>query len=135
MGVPPFLVASTINIAMGQRLVRKLCDKCKVERVLTAEELQSLGEIIPDAVNQKPVFFMAGKCDACGGKGYSGRVGVREVLEVNAEIRHLIMNHATAQDIKDAAVRNGMTTMLKDGFLKALRGLTSIEEVLRIIHD
>jgi type IV pilus assembly protein PilB len=138
MGVPPFLVASTINVAMGQRLVRKLCQACRKERVLNTEELASVKEALPDAskyIDDKPqVFYSAVGCNACTA-GYVGRIGVREVLEVNEEIQQLIMNRGNASQIKDAAVKNGMTTMVQDGFMKAMSGITTIEEVLRIIHE
>lgn len=135
MGVPPFLVASTVNIAMGQRLVRKICQKCKQERVLADLELKSLSELDPEILKLGPKFFAGKGCDDCGGTGYEGRISIREVLEVNGEVRKLIMARASAQDIKDAAVRNGMTTMLRDGFQKASEGMTTVEEVLRIIHE
>jgi len=140
MGVPPFLVASTINIAMGQRLVRTLCENCKKERALSETEMKSLLEVIPEAmgiakVAKKLTFFYGEGCDACGKSGYRGRIGIREVLEMNEEIRQLIMNRANARQIKEAAVKNGMMTMIQDGFQKALKGITTIEEVLRIINE
>ncbi|MDO8537152.1 MAG: GspE/PulE family protein [bacterium] len=135
MGVPPFLVASTMNIAIGQRLVRKLCDKCTVKRVLSASEVKSVAEILPDIKGVARTFYEGKGCGACGKTGYQGRIGVREVIEVNEEIRTLVMNRANAGQIKEAAIRGGMTTMLKDGLEKAANGLTSIEEVLRIIHE
>ncbi|MBI4086214.1 MAG: type II/IV secretion system protein [Candidatus Liptonbacteria bacterium] len=136
MGVPPFLVASTVNIAMGQRLVRKLCQKCKKERTLTDKELKSLLEIAPKQTTIKTkVFFSPSGCDACGGTGFESRIGIREVLEVSDEIRQLIVSRASAQDIKVAAVRGGMLTMFADGMQKAAQGLTTIEEILRIIHE
>lgn len=136
MGVPPFLVASTINIAVGQRLVRTLCQKCKVKRTLTADEMKSVGEIIPEVAKEKIKSFYAPKgCAECSGTGYSGRIGVREVLEVNEELRQLIMGRANAGQIKEVALKNGMTTMVKDGMTKVQKGLTSLEEILRIIHE
>ncbi|OGY98068.1 MAG: hypothetical protein A3A43_03100 [Candidatus Liptonbacteria bacterium RIFCSPLOWO2_01_FULL_56_20] len=136
MGVPPFLVASTVNIAMAQRLVRTICEGCKTERVLAKEELKSLGEIIPDVeTTSKTVFYIGQGCAACNQTGYQGRIGVREVLDVNDEIRQLIMNRANAAQIKDTAIKNGMITMIHDGLQKALKGITTIEEVLRIIHE
>ena len=134
MGVPSFLVASTVNIAISQRLVRKLCQNCKVERKLSDEEIKSLGEVLPNADLHKKFFAPKG-CDECGNTGYRGRLGIREVLEVNDEIRKLIMNRASAQDIKAASVRAGMTTMMEDALANAGNGLTSIEEVLRVIHE
>jgi type IV pilus assembly protein PilB len=139
MGVPPFLVASTINVAMGQRLVRRLCEKCKVDRKLTADELKSIKEILPDieAITEKKKgkFFSPKGCPACNGSGYLGRIGVREVLETSHEIQDLIMKRASAADIKRQAMKEGMVTMVQDGFLKAAEGLTTIEEVIRIIHE
>ncbi len=135
MGVPPFLVASTINVAMGQRLVRSICTSCKEERVLSPEEIKSLKELIPELDDEARKFYAGKGCDACNNTGYQGRIGVREVLAVTDDIRKLIMNRASAQDIKDAAIKNGMTTMVKDGLLKAIQGITTIEEVLRIIQE
>ncbi len=135
MGVPPFLVASTVNIAMGQRLVREICQKCKAERVLTDDERASLKELISTLSPDDKVFYIGKGCNACGGTGYVGRIGIREVLEVNKEIQELIMKRASATDIKEAAIRNGMVTMLQDGYQKAKQGVTTLEEVLRIIHE
>ncbi len=135
MGVPPFLVASTVNVAMGQRLVRRLCEKCRKERKLTPSELKSLGELTPRIKEIGDKFWNPGGCAECGDTGYSGRIGIREVLEVTNDIRQLIMARASAQDIKAAAVKGGMTTMLDDGFEKAAKGQTTVEEVLRIIHE
>ena len=133
MGVPPFLVASTVNIAMGQRLVRTICPDCRKERKLSAEEERSLKEILPELPSSK--FYKGEGCANCNHTGYQGRIGVREVLETNDEIRKLIMNRADAREIKNAAVRNGMMTMIQDGVSKAAQGLTTLEEVLRIIHE
>ncbi len=140
MGVPPFLVASTLNVTMGQRLVRSLCDTCKEERKITPEEIASLKEILPDAEKMldgtaRGKFYAVKGCPTCNNTGYVGRIGVREVLEVNDEIRQLVMNRANASEIKAAAMRNGMTSMIQDGLLKALDGKTTIEEVLRIINE
>jgi len=134
MGVPPFLVASTVNIAIGQRLVRKLCQECKVERSLTQEEMASLEELIPN-LDPKTKFYGPTGCAACDNLGYSGRIVIHEVLEVNDDIRKLIMSHGNAQDIKEAAIEHGMTTMVDDAMHKVDAGLTSLEEVLRVVHE
>ena len=134
MGVPSFLVASTVNIAIGQRLVRKLCQSCRVERPFSPEEMNSLRELIPE-VTLDMTFYASRGCDACHGTGYQGRLSVREVLAVTNAIRELIINRASAQDIKAAAVREGMTTMVQDGLLKARQGLTSIEEIVRVVRE
>lgn len=136
MGVQPFLVASTVNIAVGQRLVRQICQSCKKERILTESEIASLAEIFPeDKLVKSKKFYMGKGCDKCNNSGYEGRLGIREVLEVSNDIRQLIMRRANSQEIAAAAVKAGMTTMLIDGIEKAARGLTTIEEVLRIIHE
>ncbi|MEK7212459.1 MAG: GspE/PulE family protein, partial [Patescibacteria group bacterium] len=135
MGVPPFLVASTINIAMGQRLVRMICQGCKKEVMLTSAEVNSLRELIPEVSEKKRVFYSGTGCARCNGTGYQGRIGVREVLAINEGIRELIMSRATATQIKEAAIKDGMTTMIRDGLEKAMNGLTTLAEVLRIIHE
>ena len=135
MGVPPFLVASTINVVMGQRLIRTLCSACKKERKLNKEELQGLSEAIPEATDVKGSFYTPVGCVKCDATGYEGRIGIREVLEVTDEIRKLIMGRASAQDIKQAAVRHGMRTMIVDGLEKAKEGIVPLEEVLRILHE
>lgn len=134
MGVAPFLVASTVNVAMGQRLVRRLCKECRTKRVLASSEIESLSELIPEAKKKKEFYFGKG-CAACDNSGYAGRIGIREVLEINDEIRELIMRRASAQDIRAAALKNGMVGMLQDGFDKAISGVTSLEEVLRLIRE
>lgn len=135
MGVPPFLVASTVNIAMGQRLVRRLCQSCKTERELSKEQIASLKEIIPEADSKDARFYVGEGCETCSHSGYAGRIGIREVLEVTKEIQELIMARSNATAIKEAAVRNGMVTMLRDGYEKARQGETTLEEVLRLIHE
>lgn len=136
MGVPPFLVASTVNVVMGQRLIRTLCQACRVDRVLTKEEYDSASELVPDlkARGDMKVYKSMG-CDACGNSGYSGRTGIREVLDVSEEIRKLVMARASAAEIKQVATEEGMTTMLDDGLRKVEEGITSLEEVIRIIHE
>ena len=96
--------------------------------------MKSLQELIPD-VNPDMKFFTAKGCDKCAGLGYTGRIGIREVLEVNDDIRKLIMARASSQDIKAAAIANGMTTMVDDALSKVAKGMTSLEEVLRVVHE
>ena len=123
------------HVAMGQRLVRKICEDCKTERELTTDEIRSVKEIITDLDPKSRVFYIGKGCTACEDTGYRGRIGIREVLEINENIRQLIMNRASAQQIKEAAIKNGMTTMIQDGVQKALQGITTLEEVLRIIYE
>ncbi|MEK7641061.1 MAG: GspE/PulE family protein [Patescibacteria group bacterium] len=136
MGIEPFLIASTVNIAIGQRLVRKLCDKCKTKKDISPEELKSLARAIPEKLlaGHKTFYYGAG-CDNCDKSGYKGRIGIYEVLEMDDELRSALLRNADSSEIKRIAMKNGMTTMTEDGFLKALDGLTTIEEILRVTHE
>lgn len=136
MKIEPFLVSSTVSIAIGQRLVRKICTHCKVEKNLTDEEYLRLGEVISEKTlggNRK--FFMGKGCDECNDSGYKGRIVIDEVLVADEEIRSAILLKASAYEIKQIAIKNGMNTMLVDGIRKAVAGLTTIEEVLRVTYE
>ena len=136
MKIESFLVASTISIAIGQRLVRKICEKCKIEKIVTDEEYKRLSETITDDILLKNINYFHGKgCSVCNNTGYKGRIVIAEILVIDEEIRSAILRKASANEIKQIAVKNGMTTMLVDGFKKALSGLTTIEEVLRVTHE
>lgn len=132
----PFLVASTVNLAIGQRLVRKICSYCRIEKTLGDAEYEALtASISVDLLNNYRNYFVGKGCDQCGGSGYSGRVGIYEVLVVDEPIRELIMRRATANELATLAVARGMTTMLYDGLQKAMNGLTTLEEVLRVVRE
>lgn len=136
MKIEPFLVSSTVSIAIGQRLVRKICKDCKAEKVLSEEEYLHLTEAISEKVllgNKK--FFYGKGCDACNGTGYRGRIVICEVLVADDEIRSAILLKASAYELKQIAIKNGMSTMLVDGVRKAIAGHTTIEEVLRVTHE
>lgn len=136
MGVEPFLVASTVNVAMGQRLLRMICQHCKVARRITEGEFNALKENIPaELLDDHHDFFQGKGCDVCHHSGYHGRMGIYEILEMNDFIREAVMRHADAGEIKKIAIKSGMTTLLEDGFRKAVAGLTTIEEILRVIHE
>ena len=136
MNVEPFLVASTINVIIAQRLVRKICEMCKGTRTITKEEL--LSNLPPDVINkfvgEKPsiIIYQRTGCKICHLTGYAGRIGVFEVLEITKSIRNLITKRSDADIILQKAVEEGMTTMLDDGLEKVMKGLTTIEEVLRV---
>jgi type IV pilus assembly protein PilB len=136
MKVEPYLIASTVNIAIGQRLVRKICEHCKEERPLTDLEAESLGEIIPAKFLASHRSFSHGKgCSHCGGTGYRGRCGVHEVMEITGNVRDAILGKATAAEIREIAIAEGMLPMVVDGFLKAAQGLTTIEEIIRMRYE
>ena len=136
MGVEPFLVASTVNIAIGQRLVRMICPHCKVKKKFTDAELESLKEHLPpELVDNHRDFYYGKGCQECGDSGYYDRMGLYEVLEINDFIREAIMRRADAGEIKKIAIKNGMVPILEDGFKKALAGLTTVEEILRVVNE
>ena len=136
MNVEPFLVASTVNVIIAQRLVRKICEVCKGTRVITREELlKNLStDVISKYVDGKAsiIIYQGSGCKICHQTGYSGRIGVFEVLEVTKGIRDLITKRNDADVILQKAIEEGMTTMLDDGLEKVMKGLTTIEEVLRV---
>jgi len=136
MDIEPFLVASTVNVIIAQRLVRKICEICKSTRIITKDELlknlpeEVIGKYIGDK-NDVTIYQGVG-CKICHATGYSGRIGVFEVLEITKSIRELIIKRQDADMISQKAIEEGMTTMLDDGLEKVLKGLTTIEEVLRV---
>jgi type IV pilus assembly protein PilB len=136
MNVEPFLVASTVNVIFAQRLVRKICEICKGTRTITREDL--LKNLPSNAVSKHMgnknsiTIYQGAGCKICHMTGYSGRIGVFEVLEVTKSIRDLITRRQDADIITQGAINEGMTTMLDDGLDKVLQGLTTIEEVLRV---
>lgn len=144
MGVKPFTIAPAINAIIAQRLVRRLCTSCvkpvelsvvileKVEKVLS-ELPKNCGVEVPRTQEGKLQFYDAKGCASCSGLGYKGRVGVYEVIEVNDEMRELILKDASILDVKKAAHENGTMTMLQDGLLKALNKITDVDEVYRVI--
>lgn len=136
MGIEAYLVASTVNLAIGQRLVRKICSSCKKEKVFTPAETKSLSEHIPASVLKKFKNFYEGKgCEVCNQTGYKGRVAIHEVLEIDEAVKEAILKKSTATEIKEIAMKNGMVPMGQDGLLKAAAGITTISEVLRVSHE
>ena len=125
MGVENYLVASTLICVMAQRLVRRICGHCKVKQDVSADVLRKFNSSV------KEVWAGSG-CEYCSGTGYRGRVGIFEVLPVGEDIRELIMARATVKEIKDKAIALGMRTLREDGIEKVKRGVTTIDEVLRV---
>ena len=112
-----------------------MCPECRVKKVLNDAEFKSLTEVIkPEVLGKNRDFYESKGCQKCE-DGYEGRFGVYEVLEVTDNIRELIVKRANSNIIAEAAKKEGMTTMLEDGFKKALAGITTIEEILRIVHE
>ena len=144
MGVKPFLLAPALNAVIGQRLVRRLCTGCNVPAELSPSVLEQCKRILGsihessgvkmDVTNLK--FMAPGKgCDICGKYGYKGRVGIYEIFTMNKEIEHVILSKEVSEyEIAELAAKNGMLTMAQDGLLKALDGLTSVDEVLAVAN-
>jgi len=141
MKIEPFLVASTVNVIIAQRLVRKICLKCIVSYTLTDKEITDLKKLVDiekflDVDKLKDIRLYKGKgCDKCNNTGYAGRMGIFEVLDIEDSIRELIAERADSDRIKTQAQANGMTTMLEDGFNKIVSGQITLEEVLRVTRQ
>lgn len=139
LGVEPYLIASTVNAVIGQRLVRKICNYCRKEREIKQIEIDSLKDFLPERTIEelekiKKISYGEG-CKNCNNTGYFGRTGIYEVLTISEEIRDLILKRASSNEIKEKAIELGMTTMLEDGIRKVIKGITTIEEVLRVTHE
>lgn len=152
IGVEPYLIASTINAVVGQRLTRQLCQDCRVEYKIDSEFEESLRQqfdidnllailkqekIIEAKIKNltQLTFYKEKGCDKCGQTGYKGRKGIYEVLEVTSQIQDLILKHAPTSQIQEKAIEEGMILMWQDGFIKCLQGTTTIDEVLRVSKE
>ncbi|MBP6060752.1 MAG: type II/IV secretion system protein [Candidatus Pacebacteria bacterium] len=136
MGIEEYLVASTVNIAIGQRLLRKICPNCKEKQKMTETIRKSFTNTTFYPFLQKMTEFYVGKgCEKCSGSGYRGRTCINEVLVADESIREAILRKAPSSEIKNLAISHGMTTMLEDGFQKVKTGITTLEEILRVIHE
>ena len=132
MGVPDYLLTSTVNGVAAQRLVRKLCPHCREASEPDAKLLERLGA---NGGEPPRMYYRATGCDRCNGTGYSGRSALLEVLVMDDALRRLVLQRADAREIEQAAVAAGMRTLYQDGLRKAAEGVTSIEEVLRVTWD
>jgi type II secretory ATPase GspE/PulE/Tfp pilus assembly ATPase PilB-like protein len=139
MQIEPFLIASTVNVVIGQRLVRKICTSCKVSYTQSTRDL--LQGIPDESIKKKlsdraEVTLYKGKgCEICHNTGYSGRIGIFEILVVTDNIRKLISMKESSDIVKKKAIEEGMTTMMENGLEKILQGITSIEEVMRTTKE
>jgi len=136
MKVEPFLLVSSLTAVVGQRIVRRICPHCKEEYTPPPEVkenvAQVLGNLLDDEKKKNLKLYRGRGCTECNNTGYYGRIGIFEVLTVDEVISQLILKRATASEIQKAAVKKGMITMMQDGYLKAVEGITSVEEVLRV---
>ena len=130
IGVDPYLTTSAVGCVVAQRLVRRLCEGCKVPVSVDEAVLGEMG--FPFGLEDGRGFFAPVGCDGCGGDGYKGRIGIYEIMPMNEEIIALSLKRAAADELSSAAARAGMVKMRADGLLKATCGITPIEEVLRV---
>lgn len=155
MGIEPFLLTAAINCLIAQRLVRKLCTRCLSSQTFSTETLNHIyrEKNIPSIVkqimkvnfteedlsklniNDEFIFYKANGCKACGFTGYKGRIGIYEVLETSDPIKMAIIEGQSSDGIEKVAIQNGMSTMLENGIKKALSGITSLEEIIRVIKS
>jgi type IV pilus assembly protein PilB len=129
MGIEPFLVATSVHLICAQRLARRVCQECKYDEELSPQVLIDAG-FTPEEVKTAKAYKGRG-CAACGNKGYKGRVGLYEVLEVTDELRELILVGASALEIKRKAIEQGMISLRRSGLIKVAAGMTTLEEVIR----
>jgi type IV pilus assembly protein PilB len=131
MGVEPFLITSSLEGVIGQRLVRTMCQPCRRLYEPTEEDLYEFTKT-PDDVRELGLQFYVGEgCNECGQSGFHGRMGIFELLTVDDDIRELILERATTDEIQEVALRKGMISMRKDGWTKASIGMTTLAEVSR----
>ena len=138
LGGEPFLIASVLSITMAQRIVRRVCENCKEFFEPPAEVQQNirdvLGPLLPkEYADQAPINIARGKkCAECNDTGYKGRVGIFEILKSSSKINDLILKERPSQEIVTQAQSEGMIMIKQDGYLKVLKGITTIEEVIRV---
>jgi len=146
MGLDPYLIVSTLNVIVAQRLVRRICEHCKISYKLTKKELAEIkARFLHDEAEVKLFeshipddsarFFKGKGCDKCGNTGYAGRTVVAEVLELNAELRNMITKQTNQDLIEAAAIQNGMIRMLEDGLIKVVSGKTTLDELFRVLNQ
>ncbi|MBI2157401.1 MAG: type II secretion system ATPase GspE [Candidatus Rokubacteria bacterium] len=131
MGVEPYLVASTLEAVLAQRLVRRICAACRVPDAPSAADLSALGLEVAAGTQ----LWRGRGCDECRGTGYRGRTGIYELFAVTEEARSLILRRAPSRDIRRVAVEGGMVTLRLDGWAKACEGVTTVEEILRVTQE
>ena len=129
MGIPEFLITATLQAILAQRLVRRICKECRTEIHPTEEQIAELGLTQEDVVGKH--FYQGAGCVACNNTGYKGRTAIHEFLTVNEEIRNIILRNGSVAEMREAAIRNGMTPLRDAGLAKIFEGTTTIEEVVR----
>jgi type IV pilus assembly protein PilB len=132
MGIEPFLVGSAIDCVLAQRLARRLCSKCKEPFEPSAEQLAGIG-YAPYPNDPDPTFYRPVGCSNCAKTGYKGRLALHEVMAITDEIERLTVERESSTAINRVAIAQGMRTLREDGLLKASMGVTSIDEIFRVV--
>jgi general secretion pathway protein E len=134
MGIEDYLLTSTVIGILAQRLVRTLCPHCKEPHPALPEIVEQMG-LSRFTDDDAITLYRPIGCSQCAQTGYTGRISIMEMLPVTDPLRSLVMKHATATDLRSEAIREGMLTMYEDGLRKAVRGVTTLEEVLRVTRE
>jgi len=132
MGIEPFMLAASLNLCQAQRLVRRVCGRCKKPVKIPQTVLDRYRDDLPEGTDKKARAYQGAGCKHCGGTGYKGRTSVVEMMPVSPELKEMIAEGATIADIRKKALEQGMITLLQNGLRKALAGITSLEEVIRV---
>ena len=139
MGAETFLLASTLNATVGQRIARQICSQCKTSYVppqgIIDEIKKTLGPLMPPQKSESVSLYKGQGCDYCGHSGYLGRVGIFEVMPISEKIARVILEKGDAASIEQLAVSEGMITMKQDGYLKVLEGISTVDEILRVAQN
>ena len=134
MGVEPYLTASSLVGVIAQRLMRLVCPLCRKEYIISRQELLKIAPDFPLLEGEESVkLYKAGGCLSCNNTGYRGRVGVFEFLQVTDKMQRLVLDEASTNDIRKLAIQEGMITLRMDGLNKVKQGLSTLEEMLRVI--
>jgi len=132
MGIEPFLVGSALDCVVAQRLARRLCERCKEPYTASPQELAALRFDV-SAFHQMPTLHRPRGCSSCSNTGYRGRLALHEVMEITEDIERLAVDRASAAEITKVALAQGMHTLRQDGWIKAEMGLTSVDEIMRVV--
>lgn len=139
MGVPPYLISSTINLVITQRLARRICPSCigalKDDKAIKESIIKEFGNLIDKKALMRQKFYQGAGCSECGGTGYRGRIGIFEIMKIDEKIENLVLRKKPTSQIFEAAIKDGMISLVQDGLIKAAKGLTTLEEVLRVTKE
>ena len=135
LGIEEYLVASTVSLIIGQRLVRKICQNCKEKTAATKIMKEKMAKTYFKKMPRADFYYRSKGCQSCDGKGFLGRISINEVLVADQKIKESILKKERAETIENLAKEGGMTDMLEDGFGKVFSGLTTFEEIFRIMHE